>query len=1174
MKGVFYRILVLFVCLLFCAQASAQSTSNRGNNFWIAYAGHIDALTSRMTLFLSSDVNTSYEVKANGITIAQGNIIANIVTPVFINPNDFDVYIGTSDVKEVNKGINVITQEAISLYCVISNNARTGSSLILPTSTLGQEYYVFSQQNKGTTNATPYSEFTIVATKDGTIVEITPKHGNRNGNRAANVPFQVTLNKGDVYQYQAVNDLTGSYVKTLTGCTPIAVFSGNTWAAYCELGNSRTPNGGDNIYQQLFPVTAWGKNFVSAPFYNTQNGNTDIIKIIVSEDNTTVNVNGSTANANGTSLSNPYPKGSVITFYTNAPSIIKATSPVAVAQYQTSQTCNLANSQSTNDGGPFLGDPEMTVLNPNEQTLRDITVYSRLNSVDGVNTNIGQYYLNVILKTVDAPGFKLDGGSILSMFKPIADGEYSYAVINVTNAADQHRLTGTGGFMAIAYGYGRVESYAYLAGTDLKNLKSNIEVFSSGADIAKSNFCLGTSFDFVLKLPYVTEKITWSLNNGTHVDVSNSPVYTTVVEDGLTYYLYRYALASNYFAGFGTYNLKATIQKAAASICAEDEEVITSFDVFAPAIDAPSTICINTVFQLSDVSPTSGGNIKSWNWEFGDGTSSSSQNPKHKYMTSGLKTVKLTVVTDLGCTLTTTKVINVLPSPKSAFTTTGALCVNSQIQFNNQSSHLNTDIASQMWDFGNGERSNLASPSVTYTVAGTYNVQLISISSSGCADTVTKSLVINDFPEISFKDPGACVGDLIAFESSVIKGNIATWFWDFGDGSNNAVSNSEPNPKHKYAYPGTYRVSLTVTSTEGCSASFTKDIVVSGPNPIPAFEVVSRGNLCANNEIMFKNNSTIAIGQIRKLEWIFDYQDGTSPVSIVDTEPTLGKAYAYKYPNLPLRTDYKVVLRAYSGNSCFVESAPIIVSVNPAPIITLDSVSPLCEAGDPIKIRVSDANNVVGSYEFFGPGVSSDGVFDPRINGVGLFNIRCIFTSDKGCVEEKDINITVDRSPQVSTPEEVNILLGGQKQINVSASGSNLSVKWTPSIGLSADDVLNPIVKIDRSTLYTVTITSNSCVIEEQIWVKVHDKPSIPNVFSPNGDGKNDTWNIKYLDTYVNADISIFNRYGQQVFSASPYNTPWDGRFNGSDLPVGVYYFIIDPKNGQKKYTGSVTILR
>ncbi|RYG13232.1 MAG: hypothetical protein EOO07_17960 [Chitinophagaceae bacterium] len=292
------RFLLIFGLLCWCNfTVFAQTTSNKGTDFWVAYAGHIDGLISRMTLFLSSDVNTTYQVKSGGKIISSGIITANVVTPVFINPNDHDVYIASSDVKETNKGINVTSAEAISLYCVVSNNARTGSTLVLPTATLEQEYYVFSQQNKGNTNGAASAQFTIVGVKDGTSVEITPKRSNRNGTRIAGVKFQISLNKGDVYQYQAVDDLTGTSIKAITGCTPIAVFSGNTWAAYCEEGNTRTPNGGDNLFQQLFPVTAWGKNFVSAPFYNTLNGNTDVVKIIVAEDNTVVTVNGSTTMA-------------------------------------------------------------------------------------------------------------------------------------------------------------------------------------------------------------------------------------------------------------------------------------------------------------------------------------------------------------------------------------------------------------------------------------------------------------------------------------------------------------------------------------------------------------------------------------------------------------------------------------------------------------------------------------------------------------------------------------------------------------------------------------------------------------------------------------------------------------------------------------------------------------
>lgn len=1169
------RLLLIFGLLCWGNLAVfAQTTSNKGTDFWVAYTGHIDGLISRMTLFLSSDVNTTYQVKSGSTVIASGNIVANVVTPVFIDPNQFNVYIGSSDTKETNKGINVTTAAAISLYCVISNNARTGSTLVLPTSTLAQEYYVFSQQNMGNTNAAAYSEFSIVGVKDGTVVEITPTKSSRNGTRAANVPFQITLNKGDVYQYQAVDDLTGSFIKAITGCTPIAVFSGNTWAAYCEEGNTRNPNGGDNLFQQLFPVTAWGKNFVSAPFYNTLNGNTEVIKIIVSEDNTTVTVNGSTTLASGTTLSNPYNKGSVITFYTNAPNVIKATSPIAVAQYQTSQTCNLANNVQSGQGGSFLGDPEMTILNPIEQTLKDITVYSRLNSVSGVNTNISKYFLNVIIKTVDIPGFTLDGAPITSQFKPIANGEYSYAVVDVTNSSEQHRLMASGGFVAVAYGYGLVESYAYLAGTDLKNLKSNIQVFTSGGNIAATNFCLGTDFDFVLKLPYTTDKITWTLNNGLKVDIANNPNFSTVVEDGQTYYLYRYSLAKAFFSQSGSYILKALIQKPAAAICATDEEIFTNFDVFSPNFSLPAEACVNTDVQFLDTSPNSGGNIKSWSWDFGDGETSILQNPKHKYATVGAKTVTLKVVTDIGCDLIITKSIQILAQPKSAFTAVGPFCINANIQFNNESNFVNANIVSQTWEFGNGLSSSTKSPSTTYNAAGIYNVKLISKSSSGCADTLIKAVTIYETPEISFKDPGSCVTDIVQFEAIAVKGIVTAWLWDFGDGSNDVVQTVRQNATHKFTAPGTYTVKLTGTSDQGCPVIFTRQIVISGSNPTNIFEVKNPATLCANIDVSFENKSTIGFGNITKIEWIFDYKLGGTNTVVTDNSPTFGKIYVHKYPNTSVKTDYKVVMRVYSGQLCFTESAPTIVSVFPAPVVKLDALEPLCENDAPVQLTAVEENNVGGTYLFTGTGVSATGIFNPSVSGPGNFNIKYTFTTNGGCVEEKNINITVDKLPEITMPPDVDILLGGEKLIDVSGRGANLKYKWSPSEGLSADNIPNPIAKPEQTTKYTLTITSNSCEIVNYVNVIVHENPSIPNVFSPNGDGKNDTWNIKYLETFTAGNITIFNRYGQKVFSATPYNTPWDGKLNGNDLPIGVYYYIIEPNNGRKKYAGSVTILR
>ena len=102
---------------------------------------------------------------------------------------------------------------------------------------------------------------------------------------------------------------------------------------------------------------------------------------------------------------------------------------------------------------------------------------------------------------------------------------------------------------------------------------------------------------------------------------------------------------------------------------------------------------------------------------------------------------------------------------------------------------------------------------------------------------------------------------------------------------------------------------------------------------------------------------------------------------------------------------------------------------------------------------------------------------------------------------------------------------------------------------------------------YNLTVTSaDGCVNSDIVFVKVLKTPVIPNAFSPNGDGINETWVIQYLNSYPNVDVAIFNRYGQSVFHSSGYGKNWDGTYNGKVLPVGTYYYIIDRRvPGAKK---------
>ena len=81
-------------------------------------------------------------------------------------------------------------------------------------------------------------------------------------------------------------------------------------------------------------------------------------------------------------------------------------------------------------------------------------------------------------------------------------------------------------------------------------------------------------------------------------------------------------------------------------------------------------------------------------------------------------------------------------------------------------------------------------------------------------------------------------------------------------------------------------------------------------------------------------------------------------------------------------------------------------------------------------------------------------------------------------------------------------------------------------------------------------------------------------MFTPNGDGVNDTWDIDNIDLYPEVEINVFNQWGNKVFESTGYFEPWDGTYNGNPLPAATYYYTLDLKNGDAPYSGSITILK
>ncbi|MDP9047623.1 MAG: gliding motility-associated C-terminal domain-containing protein, partial [Bacteroidota bacterium] len=165
--------------------------------------------------------------------------------------------------------------------------------------------------------------------------------------------------------------------------------------------------------------------------------------------------------------------------------------------------------------------------------------------------------------------------------------------------------------------------------------------------------------------------------------------------------------------------------------------------------------------------------------------------------------------------------------------------------------------------------------------------------------------------------------------------------------------------------------------------------------------------------------------------------------------------------------------------------------------------------------------------------------------------------------------------PTVNAGKTVYVIKGVPFTLTPQVSDNNVHYLWSPSYNISNDTAKNPTIVGTQDITYTLKVTdSRGCVTEDKVLVKVLTELSVPNTFTPNGDGVNDTWKIADLDKYPNVTVDIYTRYGQKVFHSDGYGTPWDGVFNGAALPTGVYYYVINTRYKQLQLAGYVTILK
>jgi gliding motility-associated-like protein len=765
------KIILLSVISIISISVFGQDFSNKGKDFWITSGYHYSMATGNqpvMTLSITSDVNTTYSVEAYGVGVfATGNIVANQVTNVNIPSNLYTTGNGLFN----GKSIHVTAPQPIVVYSFITQSVSSAATLCLPTNVLGTQYYAASySQFSQSPNANNF--ITIMAVDDNTTVEIIPTQTTA-ANWPANSVNLIPLNKGQIYQVlgqisgNTGSDLTGTSIRSVAsgtgGCKRIAVFSGS---GRVLIPNS-CGNGADNLYQQLYPYSTWGKKYLTVPSANRPINYYRIIRPVATAN---VYLNGVLIPA-GAFNNNFYE------FNNTIPNLIEADTSICVAQYFTSAGCNIPGYPTAN---PNPYDPDMVILNPVEQNISDVTLIS---SDRLAHTPLApQHHLHVIIKNSGSAisSFRFDGAAIPATANWVthpADPAYSY--LYLSNVSETyHSLKSDSGFNALAYGYASNETYAYSAGTNVRDPNQQLELNSPNGIETTPIICTGSPFGFKVYFPDKSggaspgviryDSIRWDCNNTTVMTPNNFPVVIkgtpTVTPDSVNIRNGKdvawYSIPGQYsFSTPGTYQITVTLYRTSTEGCGNAQEWPFELIIIDPpggSFTHTTPGCYLEPVQFTETTPQFPKTTYKWFWDFGDGSPFSfAKDPSHTYTAAGTYTVRYAGVTTPGCVTDTISQQLIVPDVPSA-TITGAtnVCLNGpspSITFTGTGGVAPYQFTYQINGITQAPVTSNAGGTFTITgiptnVAGPFTYNLIGVknlNSTLCTRTLTAQAVIN-----------------------------------------------------------------------------------------------------------------------------------------------------------------------------------------------------------------------------------------------------------------------------------------------------------------------------------------------------------------------------------------------------------------------------------------------
>jgi gliding motility-associated-like protein len=464
--------------------------------------------------------------------------------------------------------------------------------------------------------------------------------------------------------------------------------------------------------------------------------------------------------------------------------------------------------------------------------------------------------------------------------------------------------------------------------------------------------------------------------------------------------------------------------------------------------------CAPTTIQFTDKTDPRQGSLVSWKWDFGDGTTSSAQNPAHSYTQPGYYTIVLTTANSGGCSNTGASVryIRIVDGiqPNFNYAQVSPACTPPfNVNFVNQTAGPGN--LSYAWNFGTGANpagSNLANPTnITFPNSGNYTVNLQVNSSMGCSQTLQKTINFSQYTA-SFTAPAStCVNSPVTFTNTSTPVSPGS-FWDFGDGSGGSAS---PATK-TYSALGTYNVKL-INHYPGCADSTIVPITITNA-PVPAFTANDSVSCQPNFTVQFTDHSPG-----NPTQWFWDFGDG-------QTSTAQNPANTYKTSGT-----FTVKLTTSGGagicSGTTVKSGYINIA---APTVSIGNADNLgtCVAGsgggsDNISPTVHFSGiTPISSYQWTAngasPGSSTSATPTFSYGSPGNYTISVTVTTVDGCTAQATSKVSVGTPAPGPAPDFTiqnastladitNGSVCGRDQILLTASPNNSSYTYTWNYG-------------------------------------------------------------------------------------------------------------------------------